>query len=530
MLVGAVGLTLSFQGGRLRLLMQKWSPNLRISPLSIREIAYAAAAVAATTVISLLVIPVTGYVTVALLYLLLVVFAGLNFTRWTVLFVAAACALLWNFLFIPPRLTFYIAKIEDLLHFAMFFVVAIAMGHLTSRLRANQILETQRERHTRVLYELVWQAGLATDLDSGLRAAVTLIETLFDSSAALLLRLKDHTLSAAPHRAGSFPVDEPALELATWVFSHRQPAGKFTAAFPHATAMYLPLQARTAIMGVLIVQPLAHKHFDAAEQELLKTLGVLIGSILERDHLLAATKHAEILEASERLHRALLQSVSHELKTPLAAVRTGVDALASGALVENQKQLAVHEVQSALQRLQQVIDNLLNMSRLESGAIQPKLDWCEVGELIDAAIELAGDNLKEHRIVTKVDRNLPMVKIDQALLEQVLCNLLLNAACWSPPGSEIRITASVEDSCFLLSVKDQGEGIRESEMGRIFEAFYRGTNAGPGGAGLGLAIVEGFVHAHKGEVRAVNRRHHGANFTITIPVETFKAELLEELD
>jgi two-component system sensor histidine kinase KdpD len=495
----------------------------------IREIAYAAVSVAATTMVSLLIVAVTGYVTVALLYLLLVVFAGLRFTRWTVLLIGTTCALLWNFLFIPPRFTFYIARIEDLMHFAMFFVVAIAMGHLTSRLRANQILETQRERRTRVLYELVQQAGLATDLDSGLRAAVTLIETLFDSSVALLLRLNDHTLSSKPHDAGSLRVDGPALKLAQQVFIDRRPAGKSSLTMPDAESLYLPLQARAAIMGVLIVRPCVHKMFDAGEKELLETLGVLIGSILERDHLLAAFKHAEIIEASERLQRTLLQSVSHELKTPLAAIRTGVDALASGVLLERKKQLTVKEVQSALRRLQRVIDNLLNMNRIESGAVKPKLDWCEVGELIDAAIALAGDGLKEHRITSEVEGNLPMVRLDQALLEQVLCNLLLNAGSWSPPGSEISVTARVENNRFLLTVEDQGEGIRESQIGRIFEPFYRGTDARPGGAGLGLAIVEGFVRAHGGEVRAVNGNPRGAKFIATIPVETFKGELLEEL-
>jgi two-component system sensor histidine kinase KdpD len=509
--------------------MRQFSSKPRLLALHAREIAYAAVSIATTTIASLMIVPVTGYVTVALLYLLLVVFAGLNFTRWTVLLMAAACALLWNFLFIPPRFTFYIAKIDDLMLFAMFFVVAIAMGHLTSRLRANQIIEVQRERRTRVLYELVWQAGLAADLDTGLRAAVTLIETLFDSGAALLLRLADHTLSSKPHSPGSFHVDERAIELAKWVFTHCRPAGKFTATMPDADALHLPLQARTAIMGVLIVKPLPHKTFDVAEKELLETFGVLIGTILERDHLLAAFKHAEILEASERLHRALLQSVSHELKTPLAAVRTGIDALASGVLVEHKKHLTVHEIQSALRRLQRVIDNLLNMSRIESGTVQPKLDWCEVEELIEAAIDLAADSLREHRIITQMGEDLPIVKIDHALLEQALCNLLLNAASWSPPGSTIHVTARIAENHLLLSVEDEGEGIRDSEIGRIFEVFYRGTNAPPGGTGLGLAIVEGFVRAHGGNVRAANRQPHGAEFIATIPVETFKGELLEEL-
>jgi two-component system, OmpR family, sensor histidine kinase KdpD len=256
---------------------------------------------------------------------------------------------------------------------------------------------------------------------------------------------------------------------------------------------------------------------------------VLIGTILERDHLLAAFKHAEILEASERLHRALLHSVSHELKTPLAAVRTGIDALASGALIENKKRVTLHEIQSASRRLQRVIDNLLNMSRIESGAVQPKLDWCDVGELIEAAIDLAGDSLKQHALLIKSGDSLPMVKIDQALLEQCLCNLLLNSASWSAPGSKITVDARVQESQLILSVEDEGEGIPESELGRIFDVFYRGAEARPGGTGLGLAIVEGFVQAHHGTVHAANRQPRGAEFVITIPAESLSAERVEEL-
>jgi two-component system, OmpR family, sensor histidine kinase KdpD len=495
---------------------------------SVRELCLAALATAAITALSLLIVPLTGYVAVALLYLLLVVLAGLYFTRWTVLLTATASAILWNFLFIPPRYTIYIDTIEDLLLFAMFFVVAIAMGHITTRLRESQLAQQQRERRTRALYELVRQAGLAPELDTGICAAISLIETIFGVRGALLLRLKDHTLARNPHAASSLKMEPSALEAAQMAFDRQIPVGKFTDTLAQSEAMHLPLKARTAVMGVLTVVPALKRIFDAAEIELLETFAVLIGTILERDHLLAAFKHAEILEASERLHRALLQSVSHELKTPLAAVQTGVQALATGLMVENKKRVTIQEIQSASRRLQRVIDNLLNMSRIESGTVQPKLDWCEVGELIDAAVELAGDSLSDHQIVIQAPDHLPMVKIDQALLEQCLCNLMLNSASWSPPGSKITVTAGVQDGQLVLAVEDEGQGIRESELTRIFDVFYRGAEARPGGTGLGLAIVDGFVRAHHGTVRAANRQPRGAQLVVTIPVEALSANVVEE--
>jgi two-component system sensor histidine kinase KdpD len=320
-----------------------------------------------------------------------------------VLAAAAASALAWNLFFTEPRFTFYIAKFHDAMLFAMFFVVALAMGHLTSRLRRSELAERQRERRTAALYELARQAAFATDLETGLRAAVNLIESIFAAQAALLLRRPDHTLSDAPHPVSSLALSEKEKGVAAWAFSRRMAAGKFTDTLPDSQALHLPLQGRTAIMGVLSVSPPKNKSFDLAERDLLEAFAVLIGLVLEKDHIVQAFRRAEVLEASEQLRRALLQSVSHELKTPLSAVRAGIDSLERGAEADEKRQTTLREVQAAVRRLERVIDNLLNMTRIESGVIEPKLEWCDIKELLQAAVELAGDALAEHRIVTDVD-------------------------------------------------------------------------------------------------------------------------------
>jgi two-component system sensor histidine kinase KdpD len=493
----------------------------------LEEFAIAAVLLVAVTAVSWMVEPFTGYLSIALIYLLLVVAVGLKLSRAPVLTVAATSAILWNFLFIRPRFTFYIEKFEDAMMFAMFFVVALAMGHLTSRLRRSEIAERQRERRTAALYELAHQAAFTTELDIGLRAAVNLIESIFAAKAALLLRQKDHTLSTIPHSASSLSLSEKEKSVANWAFSRRMPAGKFTDTLPDSEALHLPLQGRTAVMGVLSVRAPAHKSFDPAERDLLEAFAVLIGLVLEKDHIIEAFKHAEVLEASEHLRRALLESVSHELKTPLSAVQAGVDALARQTDSDERRQATLREVQLAVRRLHRVINNLLNMTRIESGIIQPKLDWCDVGELIHAAIELVGDSVSEHRILVDVDESLPMVKVDQPLLEQCLCNLLLNSASNSPRGTKIMIHGEIKGDQLILSVLDEGKGIRQQDLRRIFDAFYRGSEASPGGTGLGLAIVDGFVRAHGGTVRASNRDTGGAEFVITIPVQTLRPELME---
>jgi two-component system, OmpR family, sensor histidine kinase KdpD len=498
-----------------------------LSASLIKEFSLAAALILVLTGAAWFIEPFAGYQTVALFYLLLVVLLGLTLSRGPVLSVAASSAVLWNFLFVPPYFTIYVQKFHDGIMFVVFIAVALAMGHLTSRLRRSEITERQRERRTAALYELAQQAAFATDLDTGLRAAVNLIESIFTAKAALFVRQKDHSLSARAHAVSSFDLSDRENSVAAWVFSHRVPAGKFTESFPDAEALHIPLQGRTAVMGVLSVRPPAGKPFDPRERDLLEAFAVLIGLVLEKSHIVEAFKRAEILEASEHLRHALLQSVSHELKTPLSAVQAGIDAIARQTNGDEKKQRTLREVQVAVRRLHRVINNLLDMTRIESGVIQPKLDWCDVEELIQAAIELAGESLNEHRIIIDADTRLPMVKIDQPLLEQCLCNLMLNAAANSPPGTKITIGAQLAEEQLIISVLDHGKGIPPDDLSRIFDAFYRGADAAPGGTGLGLAIVDGFVRAHGGKVLAANRPNGGAEFIITIPVEILRPEVIE---
>lgn len=495
----------------------------------VREIALAGLLAALVTGASLLLEPFTGYLSIALFYLLLIVAAALKLGRVAVLMLAAVSALLWNFLFIPPHFTFYIDRLEDAMMFATFFVVAMAMGHLTGRLRSSEMAERHRERRTAALYELAHQAAFATDLETGLSAAVSLIESVSGAQAAFLLRRSDHTLSPVAHPASSFAPSEKETRAALGTFHPPSPADKPRGARSNSEALCLPLQGRTAVMGILCIRRSSRKSLDAGERELLEAFAVLIGLILEKDHVVEAIKRAEILEASERLRRTLLDSVSHELKTPLSAVQAGIDALGRQLGADEEKRATLREVQSAARRLRRVIDNLLEMTRIEAGVVEPKLDWCDIGELIRAAVELAGDAVHKHRIAIEADDALPMVKADQPLLEQCLSNLVINAAAWSEPETRITVRAGLEGNKLALSVLDEGKGLSESDLARVFEKFYRAPDARPGGTGLGLSVVEGFIRAHGGSVRAANRKTGGAEFTLTIPVETMRAETMEEL-
>ena len=206
-----------------------------------------------------------------------------------------------------------------------------------------------------------------------------------------------------------------------------------------------------------------------------------------------------------------------------------MDALRREISSGSRSERALAESQQALYRLNRVINNLLDMTRIEAGAVLPKLDWCDLGDLVQAAIDVAGDSIANHTIAFQSEEELPLVRVDQRLLEPCLANLLLNAAASSSPGSTIEIVARVASGRLLLSVRDEGKGIPVADLRRIFHAFQRGSEASPSGTGLGLAVVEGFVQAHGGNVTAANRPGKGAEFVMTIPVETLQPQLLERL-
>ncbi len=496
---------------------------------ALREYGIVLAVTALVTAVCVIVEPLTGNISIALLYLLSVVVVGLKLNRGPVLLVAANSALIWNFLFLSPRFALRINDPEEAIMFAMFFIVALAMGHLTSRLRQNELAERNARKRIAALYELVHQAGLVADLDSGLRAAVRLTETFFGVQTALLLRLPDHSLAAETHSASSYSLDAKEYQVAAWAFSHHRPAGRFTETFSDARALHLPLDGGSAVMGSLAVHPLPQTVIGTAEKELLQTFAALIGAIVEKDELLQVAKRAEIVETTERMERALLQSVSHELKTPLSVVGAGIDALAKLVIPNERIQSTLREIQQGRQRLNRVINNLLHMMRIESGAVRPQLDWCGVGEIIDAAKDLAADAMGSYRITVDIDPCSRVVRSDQPLLEQCLYNLLLNAASNSAVGSEIKIAVRVNDGELIISVRDKGKGIAEAELPHIFQAFYRGAEARPGGTGLGLAIVDGFVRALGGSVSVANKPPHGAEFVITIPVQTLRVDAMEKL-
>lgn len=230
-----------------------------------------------------------------------------------------------------------------------------------------------------------------------------------------------------------------------------------------------------------------------------------------------------------KLYNTLLNSLSHELRTPIATIIGSTDTLLTGAknLSADDQQNLLLEISIASLRLNRQVENLLNMSRLESGFIQPKKDWCDLHELVYDVVKHLDEQLKNNQVQIDIDENLPLFKLDYGLMEQVLHNLVYNAAQYTPQGTSIRITAASTDEDLSISVEDNGNGFPEEEIDRVFDKFYRLKNSKAGGTGLGLSIVKGFIEAHNGTINLHNNIYGGATFTIKMPAEKMLLKTIE---
>lgn len=495
--------------------------TVRLKPWA-AEMGIGTLAVGAVTGVCWLLRDVTGYWSVALIYLILVVLLATRLRRATMLLVATASALLWNFLFIPPMFTFRIARFPDALMFGMYFIVALVIGQLTARLRIREMVERKREQRTAALYRLAQGVVESTTLDEGLRRAIKELHGVFQAQAAVMLVGEDGQLDDRPHPAGTWPMSGKEKSLAVWALVHGRPSGRFTDTIPEAECMHLPLQTTKTRVGVLTVHFRDRRSLALEERELMETFADQIAVMIERYWLIQQSGRSRLLEESEKLYKTVFDCISHELKTPLAVIRAAISEL--GRVLDRAGEaegghVLLGEIETASRRLSGIVENLLRMTRIESERYSLEPAWCDADEIIDTARQQVGDLLERHRISVIVPPDIPSIRVDPGFVEQALTNLLSNAALYSPPGTEIKVSAHIDGSHLVIRVIDEGPGLSPELASRAFEKFYRGPNASPGGIGLGLSIVRGLVHALGGEVRAENNPGPGATFTMRIPVE-----------
>ena len=473
----------------------------RLEIIPWREFGVALAIAAAVTGICLAIFAYTGYWAVALFYLLAVTLAATGLRRGPTLFLAALSGLLWDFLFIPPRFTFYIGQFHDVMMFVAYFVIALVVGNLTSRLREREQTERRGQERATSLYRLTKALASSRDLSEALTQVVPLIKQSFQADAAIWLRDQE---GLSLHPASVLPFSQKSESVAVWTFQKKQAAGKSTDTLPDADELHLPLVAGDRPEGVLAVRMTQTPTVE--QRELLDTFAAQLAVFVNKERALQESREAQVARQSQKLQKTLFDSVSHELKTPLAAM--------SVALQQPQPDRA--ELQQAVRRLTRTVDHLLDATRLESGLLQPVREWCDPGELLREAVTLAG--LKEHAVKINVAKDLPVVFVDAHLIEQALAALLSNAIAHGTSEQPIEVRAARDDSTLVFSVADHGPGFAPGEENKVFEKFYRGPGTPAGGLGLGLSIARQLVEAHSGLIVAQNRVEGGARFSVRLPI------------
>jgi two-component system sensor histidine kinase KdpD len=457
---------------------------------------------------------------VALVYLLSVVILAMFVGRGPTLVAATLTALLWDFFFTEPRYSLRIVNAADAMMFTTYFVVAIAMGHLAARLRAQQAAERRREQRATALYLLTRELAQASDFADLLAIVIREVGKATQAEAALSLPEETQDGPLTPYFASTWAMSEKEQSVASWAFLHRQPAGRGTDTLPSAEGLHLPLLAGQRAVGVLSLRFRDPPLLAADQRDLLDAFVRQIALVLDRQRLRDAEQQAKLLAESERLSKTLLNSISHEIRTPIAAITSAASSLSEArpGRAGDFEQTMVGEIQEAARRLNRLVGNLLSMTRLESGHVKANLDWCDVADLVQVTLKDIEKDLARHKVAVGMAAGLPLVRMDFVLMQQVLTNLLLNAAVHTPPGTAVQVNAAVEADALVLTVADNGPGLPPDALPLIFDKFYRAPAAPAGGTGLGLAIVKGFVEAQGGQVKAENRPSGGAVFMVRLPL------------
>lgn len=457
-----------------------------------------------------------------MVYLLAVVVAAIYLGRGPAVVASLLGVLAFDFLFVTPYFTFAVSDTQYIITFIGLFLVGMVISQLTARASEQAEAARQREAETAELYDLSRDLSSSVDIDAIQRALQKHLEQTFGRTIAVLLpesnRLVIKTISEALN------LNEEELAVADWVYRHAEPAGRNTNTLPAAQLRYLPLKTSRGVVGVLGVgkPQTANRDLTQTERRLMEAFANQGAQAIERAMLEEQNRQIALLQSTEKLQNTLLNSISHDLRTPLVAITGALSALDEDYIKmdEPARNSLIANARSEADRLNRLVGNLLNMTRIESGAIKLHLEPGDIQDLIGTALEQLSNRIEENQIKVDVTANFPLIPMDFTLMVQVVVNLLENAVKYSRSGSLIEVSAAVSgDKTARIQIADRGVGIPADDLSRIFDKFYRVQRPeNVSGTGLGLSISKGIVEAHGGQIRAFNRDGGGTILEIELPL------------
>jgi two-component system sensor histidine kinase KdpD len=488
----------------------------------LRDYIEGAGIVLLVTGLSLLVRAHLQTIDIAMLYLLGVVVVSSRLGQGPSLLASFLAIATFDFCFVPPYFTFAVSDASYLLTFGVMLTIAIVISRLTVRIREQAEAAREREERTAALYAMSREIAVLRKEDDIVRASVRHLRNTFNADVVLLAPDEDDMVRV--HRAIEEPsLEEKELSVAQWVFDHGEQAGVGTSTLPATRWLYLPLRVSDRTVGVVAVRPDDPSRFkDPVRRQLLEAFAGQVAASLDRVRLAAASQRARLETEAERLRTSMLSSLSHDLRTPLAGIERAANGLLDdgAALGDERGREVVRGILDDSRRMRRMVANLLDMVRLESGALEVQKELQPLEEVIGVALIRLGDRLGGREVISKLPPDLPPVPIDGLLIEQVFINLIENALEYAPGQTPIEIAARADRQAVTVEVADRGPGLPQGDEALVFEKFYRTRDQAPGaGAGLGLTISRGIIAAHGGRIWADNRPGGGAAFRFTLPLQ-----------
>jgi two-component system sensor histidine kinase KdpD len=466
--------------------------------------------------------PIYGYIhstNLVMLYLAAVVISALYLGRGPSMLASILGVLAFDFFFTDPRFTMVVSDSQYIITFLGLFIVSVAISNLTGRVREHVEIIRAQERQSSTLYALSRELTVSTDLDTVLAKVIEQIGQTFNRQAVILLP-HESTLIVRAATPG-FVIDQDEQAVALWAYEKNHVTGRGTDTLPAANIRYQPLNVAGRAVGVLGVKPDESNRLNPAQRELLDAYASLAALAIERGQLAEQARQAEIASATEKLQTALLNSISHDLRTPLVSITgvlTSLDEQAEN-LNDEYRYSLISTAREEADRLNRLVGNLLSMTRIESGAIRLHWEPGDIQDVVGTALEQLGKRVAEHEIKVNIPDDFPLVPIDFTLIVQVVVNLLENAVKYSSKGSLIEVSASLVDNKARLEIMDRGIGIPPGDLNRVFDKFYRVQRPeSVSGTGLGLSISKGIVEAHHGNVYARSREGGGTILSVELPL------------